>query len=292
MKGVLLLFSFLLARHALAIDFAPIDDVSPFDELVDQLEDDDKAESREDAESDKELVQKRALNCRSIFTKTSTINGYSCPQAINVFGSYLCYRYDGFAQDCCYKCNSLRTNQAGCIYGDKLSGCKNLRPSDCYMPSNQRQCCATCPRHRKGPAGCEYGDQNVAQCGVMIPSNPGNCYNAQNRKVCCATCQRYRTNIQGCEYGDRAASWRTRDGYFPNCRSLINYYGATKCKEYNVKSTCCASCNGRKRALEEEADSKESEAVAEMEEEEPDKISPDLREQTASSDDVKAEELE
>ncbi|XP_076451149.1 uncharacterized protein LOC143287022 [Babylonia areolata] len=164
------------------------------------------------------------------------INGIPCEQAVDVYGSYLCYRHEYTSRECCLKCRTLKDpSRVGCEYGDHSGRCQQLQPYDCYDLRNRQGCCDSCQRMRIAGArsGCEYGDM-TPNC-EQVRQNPGLCYIPENRYLCCQTCSTIRvTEDPECPWGDQNADLCQPFDRSGNIR--INCYAAP------IKRICCQAC--------------------------------------------------
>lgn len=164
------------------------------------------------------------------------INGIPCEQAIDHYGSYLCYRHEYTSRECCLRCRSLKTPaRVGCEYGDHSGRCQQLQSYDCYDLRNRQSCCQTCERMQKQGArpGCEYGDM-TPNCD-RVRQSPGLCYIPENRYLCCETCSNLRvTEDPECPWGDQNPDLCQPFDRSGNIR--INCYAPP------IKRICCQSC--------------------------------------------------
>ncbi|XP_045177705.2 uncharacterized protein LOC123537879 [Mercenaria mercenaria] len=85
--------------------------------------------------------------------------------------------------NCCESCNSKRTGDATCEFGDHgRSFCSSMPRYGCY--SNEEYCCGTCAQVKNSALpGCEFGDK-ASGC------RSDSCwrYTAQELTICCETC--------------------------------------------------------------------------------------------------------
>ncbi|XP_070199508.1 uncharacterized protein [Littorina saxatilis] len=164
------------------------------------------------------------------------INGIACEQAVEHYGSYLCYRHEYTSRECCLKCRGLKNPaRVGCEYGDHSGRCQQLQSYDCYDLRNRQSCCQSCERMQKpgARAGCEWGDM-TPNC-ERVRQNPGLCYIPENRYLCCETCSNIRvTEDPECPWGDQNADLCQPFDQSGNIR--INCYAPS------IKRICCQAC--------------------------------------------------
>ncbi|PVD33747.1 hypothetical protein C0Q70_05007 [Pomacea canaliculata] len=163
------------------------------------------------------------------------INGIPCEQAVDLHGTFLCYRHEYTSRECCQKCRPLKNpSRIGCEYGDHSGRCTDLRSYDCYDLRNRQSCCATCERLRQtgARAGCEYGDM-TPNCD-RVRQNPELCYIPENRYLCCDTCHSIRDLNDECPWGDQNSELCAPFDRLGNIR--INCYSPP------IRRLCCQSC--------------------------------------------------
>ncbi|CAI9731705.1 Hypothetical predicted protein [Octopus vulgaris] len=173
------------------------------------------------------------------------INGLLCPDAIDRFGSHLCYTYEHYYKSCCEKCHQMKNRaEIGCEYGDHSSQCKNLPGYQCYEHYNRAICCEACKNHKKklnsAIQTCPYGDQSSYLCKAVL-LDIARCYSHQTQTICCDTCSKVKKTEPGCAYGDHAVVFNSPYGSL-NCEQFIRVYTNKECNNPVIKSRCCASC--------------------------------------------------
>ena len=137
-------------------------------------------------------------------------------------GGHDCY---DFKSKCCATCSKYETNDPTCLYGDRISWCKDYvtksgqRVCDPYIES---ECCESCnvEDQTQGASLTRACTDDADWCEHIFPAL---CYKASTRKTCCVKCAGLKQTGEKCKYGD-AYSW---------CRK-------THCK--TDEKECCQSC--------------------------------------------------
>uniref|UniRef100_A0A8W8LFH5 Peptidase M12B domain-containing protein n=1 Tax=Magallana gigas TaxID=29159 RepID=A0A8W8LFH5_MAGGI len=99
-----------------------------------------------------------------------------------------CYGND--YRKCCHSCESIRSNDKGCPFGDR-SDCffmTFIRRTYCYEQNVNNECCGSCKKFSTNISGCEYGDR-VATCLTV------DCSGQQAAVNCCLTCRNETTTL-------------------------------------------------------------------------------------------------
>ncbi|XP_029644353.1 uncharacterized protein LOC115218597 [Octopus sinensis] len=168
------------------------------------------------------------------------INGLLCPDAIDRFGSHLCYTYEHYYKSCCEKCHQMKNRaEIGCEYGDHSSQCKNLPGYQCYEHYNRAICCEACKNHKKKlnsaiqTPGCEFGDMSP-HCKYIKPTT---CYQRDIERICCETCPKFKNeNNKACPYGDQSS-------YL--CKAVL--LDIARCYSHQTQTICCDTCSKVKK---------------------------------------------
>eukprot|EP00105_Crassostrea_gigas_P008174 XP_011422649.1 PREDICTED: serine-rich adhesin for platelets isoform X2 [Crassostrea gigas] len=99
-----------------------------------------------------------------------------------------CYGNDYWK--CCHSCESIRSNDKSCPFGDR-SDCSFMTPirrTYCYDQKINNECCGSCKKFSTNISGCEYGDR-VATCLTV------DCSGQQAAVNCCLTCRNETTTL-------------------------------------------------------------------------------------------------
>ncbi|XP_062566699.1 serine-rich adhesin for platelets-like [Saccostrea cucullata] len=99
--------------------------------------------------------------------------------------SWDCYGND--YRKCCHSCESIRSSDANCPFGDRAPGCSFLTTDNrihCYDLDTYSECCGSCKNLSTNISGCEYGDR-VENCDAQ-----NSCSGQQASTNCCATCNK------------------------------------------------------------------------------------------------------
>ncbi|XP_070174025.1 A disintegrin and metalloproteinase with thrombospondin motifs 19-like isoform X2 [Littorina saxatilis] len=150
----------------------------------------------------------------------SYLDNQQCSQAIANFSGHC---YDNItSQRCCKSCESVKTDQNDCVYGDRSKWCIGRNAYDCY--TNSELCCGTCKTFETGTQDCMYGDRSP----WCIGKEARYCYYGDNANLCCGTCQKYENSASDCMYGDRSTWCIGKEARY--C-----YYG-------DNANLCCGTC--------------------------------------------------
>ncbi|KAK6190983.1 hypothetical protein SNE40_002735 [Patella caerulea] len=157
------------------------------------------------------------------------------------------YCYLGYNASCCETCARVKTNNSGCLYGDKVTGCdvnkcgKQLVNKDILYDVD---CCGTCEgitttvtsttttaTTTTTPICTDIPSVNGQTCSQYLQEKGSRqCYNPGTEEACCVSCTQLKEVVLDCEYGDKIA----------NCD--INSCGKPITGGGTYTDVCCKTC--------------------------------------------------
>ncbi|XP_041367247.1 zinc metalloproteinase-disintegrin-like stejnihagin-B isoform X3 [Gigantopelta aegis] len=189
----------------------------------------------------------------------TAFEGKTCEDFVSGSGASYCYQ-EVVRGRCCKSCGLHYTGAPGCLYGDKVLGCRKEYCDHIYTDGRRydANCCGTCGLATTTPGGpttpvttvftqrptttavtqaptpgtcSDIGGVtfNGKSCADIVAQSPSNCYSDNVKLYCCGTCARVSTGTPGCEYGDRNPSL---------CSAAI--VRGNGCQ--GLTTICCSSC--------------------------------------------------